>query len=117
MINLAIRWILLALSLILVAWIVPGIAINGFFAALLAALVIGIVNILIRPIVVALTLPINLLTLGLFTFVINALLLMLVAAIVPGFTVAGFGAALIGSILLSILSVVINRASEVLQHA
>lgn len=117
MLNLALRWVLLALSLIFVAWIVPGISIGGFLSALFAALIIGIVNVLIRPIVLALTLPINLLTLGLFTFIINAVLLMLVAVIVPGFTVAGFIAALIGSILLSILSVIINRTSEMLQQA
>jgi len=117
MINYIVRWVLLALSLLLVAWIVPGIQVNGFFAALIAALVIGIVNVLIRPILLAITLPINVLTLGLFTFVVNALLLWLVGAIVPGFLVAGFVPALLGSVLLSILSVIINWASGELQPA
>jgi len=118
MLNYIVRWVLLALALILVAWIVPGISIAGFIAALIAAVVIGIVNVLIRPLLVAITLPINILTLGLFSFVINALLLWLVGAIVPGFHVAGFVSALIGSILLSIFSVIINWASgEVRQQA
>lgn len=117
MLNTIVRWVLLALALILVAWIVPGINIAGFFAALIAAIVIGIVNVLIRPILLAITLPINILTLGIFTFVVNALLLWLVGAIVPGFEVAGFIPALLGSILLSILSVIINWASGELQPA
>lgn len=115
MLNMVVRWILLALALMLVAYIVPGIHVASFLSALVAALVIGVVNLFIRPLVLALTLPINLLTLGLFTFVINALLLMLVAFIVPGFSIAGFGAALIGSILLSILSVLINWTYHKLQ--
>ena len=108
MLNLLVRWVLLAISLLIVAWIVPGISLGGLGTALVAAAVIGIINLFIRPLVVALTLPINILTLGLFTFVINALLLMLAAYIVPGFTVAGFLPALGGSLLLSALSVLIN---------
>lgn len=106
--NLILRWVFFALALLFVAWIVPGISIQGFFTALVAALVIGIVNAVVRPIISFFTLPINVLTLGLFSFVINALMLMLAAFIVPGFTVAGFGAALLGSLLLTILSVIIN---------
>ncbi|OGI00261.1 MAG: hypothetical protein A2104_01765 [Candidatus Melainabacteria bacterium GWF2_32_7] len=117
MLNAIIRWVLLALAVMLVAFIVPGIQVGGFLAALIAALVIGIINLFIRPIVMALTLPINLLTLGLFTFVINALLLWFVGAITPGFTVEGFVPALLGSLLLSILSVLINWTSAQVQHA
>lgn len=106
--NLILRWVFFALALLFVAWIVPGISIHGFFTALIAALVIGIVNAVIRPVIAFFTLPINVLTLGLFSFIINALMLMLAAFIVPGFTVAGFGAALLGSLLLTILSVIIN---------
>lgn len=109
MIGLIVRWVLLALALLAVAAIVPGIKIIGFGTALIVALVIGLINIFIRPIVEILTLPINILTLGLFTFIINALLLWLVAAMVIGFEITGFFAALLGSILLSIFSLVINR--------
>lgn len=109
MLYLLIRWVLFALSLLFVAWVVPGISFSGFIAALWAAIVIGLVNIFIKPILMILTLPINLLTLGLFTFVINALMFLLVAKLVPGFMVEGFLAALLGSIVLSILSMFINR--------
>lgn len=117
MLNAIIRWILLALAIMLVAFIIPGINVAGFWAALIAALVIGLINLFIRPIIMALALPINLLTLGLFTFVINALLLMLAGYLVPGFNVNGFIPALLGSILLSILSVLINWTSGQFQHA
>jgi len=115
MLNAFVRWLLLALGIMLVAYIVPGISVASFWSALLAAIVIGLVNLFIRPVVALLTLPINALTLGLFSFVINALMLMLVAFVVPGFTVAGFVPALIGSILLSIISVLVNRTSQRLQ--
>lgn len=108
MLYMIIRWILFALALAFVAWVIPGVSLVGFTSALWAALVIGLVNIFIKPIFMLLTLPINLLTLGLFTFVINALLFLLVAKLVPGFVVTGFWAALWGSILLSILSLFIN---------
>lgn len=106
---LIIRWILLALTLLFVAWLLPGVHLSGFSAALWAALVIGIINVFIRPILMVITIPINLLTLGLFTFILNALLLMLTAHIVQGFTVDSFLWALAGSILISIVSVFINR--------
>lgn len=109
MINMLVRWVLSALALLFVAWIVPGISFSGFMAAFWAALVMGLVNIFIKPILMVLTLPINLLTLGLFTLIINALMFLLVAKLVPGFMVIGFLAALLGSIVLSILSMLINR--------
>jgi len=109
MISMLIRWILLALSLLFVAWIVPGVSFAGYLAAFWAALVMGLVNIFIRPLLLVLTLPINILMLGLFTFVINALMFLLVAKLVPGFFVAGFLAALLGSIVLSVLSLLIDR--------
>ena len=117
MLNLIVRWVLLAFSLIVMTWIVPGIFVSSFVAALIAAIVIGFINIFVRPLVMFLTLPINLLTLGLFTFVINALLLMLAAYITPGFAVSGFGAALIGSLVLSVFSLLINWAAGELQPA
>lgn len=104
-----IRWVLFAGALLFTAWVVPGISFTGFMSALLAAFVMGLVNIFIRPLFLLLTLPLNLLTLGLFTFVVNALMFLLVAKLVPGFMVEGFLAALLGSIVLSILSLFINR--------
>ncbi len=98
------RWILNAVALLLVAYIYPGVHVESFAAALVAALVLGLVNAFIRPLLVILTLPVTLLTLGLFLFVINALLFWLVAEVVHGFTVTGFGAALLGSILFSLIT-------------
>ncbi|MFA7659210.1 MAG: phage holin family protein [Candidatus Gastranaerophilaceae bacterium] len=109
MLSLLIRWVLFAGALLLTAWIVPGISFAGFMSALLAALVMGLVNVFIRPILLVLSLPLNLLTLGLFTFIVNALMLLLVAKLVAGFMITGFLAALLGSIVLSVLSLFINR--------
>jgi putative membrane protein len=97
-----------ALLLLLVANVVPGIGVGGFGYALLAALVLGVVNAVVRPLLVLLTLPITILTLGLFLLVINALMLMLAAAVVPGFTVAGFGSALLGGLLLAIFNLLVS---------
>lgn len=109
MIRLIIRLVLFALALLFTAWLVPGINFANFQTALLAALVMGLVNIFIRPIILIFTLPLNLITLGLFTFIINALMFLLVAKLVIGFVVTGFLAALLGSIVLSIISVFINK--------
>ncbi len=98
------HWIVNAAALLLVAYLYPGVQVAGFGAALVAALVLGLVNAVIRPILVILTLPVTLLTLGLFLFVINALLFWFVAEILRGFAVTGFGAALVGSILYSIIT-------------
>lgn len=109
MLRLIIRWILFAVALLFTAWLVPGISFTNFQTALLAAFVMGLVNIFIRPIILIFTLPLNLLTLGLFTFVINALMFLLVAKIVAGFIITGFLAALLGSIVLSVISIFINK--------
>lgn len=101
--DLLIRWLLNALALALTAWIVPGIDVTGAGALVVAALVIGLLNALVKPILVVLTLPITILTLGLFLLVLNALLFWLAAAIVPGFSVAGFLAALLGAVVMAIL--------------
>ena len=102
MINLLIRWVISAASLLIVAYFVPGIHVNGFVTALIAAVVIGLVNGTIGALIKLFTFPIRWLTLGLFSLVINALMLMLSAQFVDGFFVSGFMAAFIGSILLSI---------------
>jgi putative membrane protein len=106
MIALLARWLLNAGALLLVAYLYPGVQVNDFVAALIAALVLGLVNAVVRPLLVLLTLPVTLLTLGLFLFVINALLFWLVAELVKGFAVSGFGGALIGSILYSLITLV-----------
>jgi putative membrane protein len=106
MLTLLARWIVNAAALLLVAYVYPGVHVESFFAAAIAALALGLVNALVRPILVILTLPATLLTLGLFLFVINAVLFWFVAEIVRGFTVDGFLAALVGSILYSLVTLV-----------
>lgn len=98
-----------ALSLLLVAHFVPGISISSFYVACIVALILGVLNIFVKPVLVILTLPVTILTLGLFIFVINALLFMFAASFVDGFSVTGFIPALIGSILTSIVSTVAQK--------
>jgi len=102
--SLILRWILGALALMAVSYFIPGITIAGFYSALIAALVLGLLNVLIRPLLMVLTLPINILTLGLFTLVINALLFWLVSSVVKGFNVNGFYPAFFGAIAMSIIT-------------
>ncbi len=97
-------WLLHAALLVLVAYLLPGIRVENFWIALLAALALGLVNTLVRPLLILLTLPAVVLTLGLFLLVINALGLWLVAALVPGFRIASFWDALLGSAIISALS-------------
>ena len=106
MLSLLARWLLNAAALLVVAYLYPGVMVETFFAAMIAALVLGLVNALVRPILVLLTLPVTILTLGLFLFVINALLFWFVAEIVQGFRVTGFWAALVGSVLYSVITLV-----------
>ncbi len=106
MLTLLARWIINAGALLLVAYLYPGVQVGSFTAALIAALVLGLVNAVVRPILVILTLPVTLLTLGLFLFVINALLFWFVAEVVQGFTVTGFVAALVGSLLFSVITTI-----------
>jgi putative membrane protein len=106
MLYLLARWIVNAAALLLVAYLYPGVQVESFLSAALAALVLGLVNAFVRPLLIILTLPVTLITLGLFLFVINALLFWFVAEIVHGFSVSGFGAALLGSILYSLITLV-----------
>lgn len=106
--HILIRWVLNALSLYIVANVVPGIRLTDFGAALIAVIIISLVNALLKPLLLILTLPINLLALGLFTFIINAGLLKLAASISPDFQVDTWGAAIIGSILMSIVSTILQ---------
>lgn len=105
---LLLKWLLSALTLILVAYLVPGIIVASFYSALLAALVLGLVNALIRPILIILTLPVNILTLGLFTLVINALMFLLVSSIVKGFNVSGFWPAFFGALAMWLIGWALN---------
>jgi len=107
-----VRWLLLAAALLLVAQIYPGVAVQGFGAAMIAALVLGLFNAVLRPVLVVLTLPVTLLTLGLFLFVINAVLFYAAAHLLEGFGVRSFGAALIGSLIYSLFGLVIDAALE-----
>ncbi len=106
--SLLLRWLLNALALLAVAYLYPGVRVESFLSAALAALALGLANALIRPILVVLTLPVTIITLGLFLFVINALLFWLVAALISGFAVQGFLSALVGSILYSLITLVVS---------
>ena len=110
--KILVRWLLLAAALLLVAHLYPGVQVTSFGAALLAALVLGLFNALLRPLLVLLTLPVTVLTLGLFLFVINALMFYFAASVLDGFHVNGFVAALIGSLIYSLCGVVIDVALE-----
>ncbi len=107
-----VRWLLLACALLLVAHLYPGVQVASFTSALIAALVLGLLNTLVRPLLVLLTLPVTVLTLGLFLFVINALMFWAAAEVLKGLSVAGFGAALVGSLLYSLCGMVIDAAVE-----
>lgn len=102
--RLMLHWLVNALMLLLVAYLFPSISLNGLLPALFTALLLGLVNTLIRPVLLVLTLPITILTLGLFTLVINGLLFWFVSALVPGFHVAGFWSAFWGALVYSMLS-------------
>lgn len=108
MTGILIRWFILTLSIIAAAYTVEGIAVSGFFAALFAAAVLGILNAVLRPILIVLTLPINILSLGLFTFLINALLLKMVSGVISGFDIHGFWPAVLGALMISIVSWILN---------
>ena len=110
MLKLLAKWLLSAAALLLVAYLYSGVQITSFTAALIAALVIGLLNAVLRPILVLLTLPVTVVTLGLFLFVINALMFWAAAGVLEGFYVRGFVAALIGSLIYSLIGVVIDSA-------
>jgi putative membrane protein len=102
--GIVLRWLVLTLAIVIAAYLFPGIHVSSFGTALLSALVLGILNAFFRPILIILTLPINILTLGLFTFVINAFLLMMTSGVIGGLIVEGFGSALLGSFIISLVS-------------
>ncbi len=106
MIKLINKTLIGALALLLAATIVPGVEIDSLYIAIIAAVVLGILNAVVRPILILLTLPVTLLTLGLFTFVINAALFWFVSTFVEGFSVSGFLAAFLGSLLVSVVTTI-----------
>ena len=108
--KLILKWLLSASALLLVAYLYSGVEVRSFSGALMAALVIGLFNAILRPVLVLLTLPITLVTLGLFLFVINALMFWAASGVLNDFHVRGFGAALLGSLLYSVIGLVIESA-------
>jgi putative membrane protein len=103
-----VRLLVNAAAVFLAANLVPGISVSGYGTVLLAAVILGFVNAIIKPLLIVLTLPLTFLTLGLFIFVVNAICLALVAWVVPGFTIHGFGAALLGALVISVVSWLLN---------
>ncbi len=110
--KLLFKWCLSAMTLMALAQLDAGISVDGFGSALIAAFVIGLFNLFVRPVLVVLTLPVTLLSLGLFLFVINAFLFWAASAVLEGFQVASFGHALIGSLLYAVMGVIIDSALE-----
>lgn len=104
------HWIASAIALAVTAWILPGVAVTSAPALLVAALVLGLLNAVVKPVLVLLTLPLTIVTLGIFYLVLNGLMFALAAAVVPGFRVAGFGWAFLGAILMSVFSMVLASA-------
>lgn len=104
--------VLVALTFLLIDWILPGVSISTIGVAFLAALVFGLVNLIVRPIVMLLTLPLNLLTLGLFSFIVNALMFGLTAMLVPGFVVDTFVTALLGALILALVTAMVSMMTN-----
>jgi len=106
--GILIRWLVLTAAIMFASYLIEGIEIKGFFSALFAAAVLGILNAFFRPILIVLTLPINILSLGLFTFIINAMLLKMASGVISGFEVYGFWSAVFGSLLISVVSWILS---------
>lgn len=102
--KMVLNLLLSTVAIIVTAYVIQDVEVDGFLTALVVAVILGIINAVVKPVIKLLTLPINILTLGLFSFVITALMVMLTAAIVPGFTVTGFLPALLFGILLSLVN-------------
>jgi putative membrane protein len=106
--KLFINWLVYAIAILISAYILPGVSVSGLMVALVLAVVLGAINAFVKPLLIILTLPLTVVTFGLFLFVLNALLIMVAAAIVPGFQVASFAWALLFSIVLSLISSVLG---------
>lgn len=110
--KLIVKWLLSAAALLAVAYLYSGVQVTSFTAALVAAFVIGLLNMILRPVLVVLTLPVTVITLGLFLFVINALMFWAASGVLGGFQVNGFVAALLGSLIYSVFGIIIDAATE-----
>jgi putative membrane protein len=106
--GILIRWLTTTAAIVATSYLLDGIQVSGFFPAIFAAAMLGILNAFFRPIALLLTLPINILSLGLFTFIINALMLKMASGVIPGFGVYGFWTAIFGSLLISVISWLLN---------
>ena len=106
--GILVKWLVLTAAIIIASYVLDGIQVAGFFSAFFAAAILGVLNAFFRPILIILTLPINILTLGLFTFIINALLLKMASGVISGFDVRGFWAAVFGSVIISLISWALN---------
>ena len=104
MASLLIRWLILTAAILAASYLVDGIVVTGFWAAFFAAAILGLLNVFFKPLLIILTLPVNILTLGLFTLVINAALLKIASALIPGFDVHGFWPAVFGAVIISVTS-------------
>lgn len=112
MLNMIIKWVLFAGVIMFTAWLIPGISVDNFWTAMLVCIVITLINIFLKPIISFISMPVNFLTLGLFSFVINAILLWFAGYITPGFSVDGFLSALLGSIILAVFVGFIYNKNE-----
>jgi putative membrane protein len=110
--KILLSWFISALVIMTASYLLPGVHVENFMAALVTAVVLGIINLFIKPFILLLTLPITLLTFGLFALVINAVLILLASNIVPGFTVDGFWWALLFSIVVSFINALLNHADK-----
>lgn len=110
--NFLLSWLINAVAIVIAAYLIPWVTVSSFWVALIVALVLGIINVFLKPILLLLTLPINILTLGLFTFVINAGLILLTDKIVDGFSVGGFWSAVLFSIILAIVNAFLGRLKD-----
>ncbi len=108
MVLILINWLVSAMVIFGVAYVLPGVHVDTFTTAFVVALILGIINAILKPVLLILTLPINIMTLGLFTFVLNALLILLAANFIPGFKVDGFLWALVFGVALSVANTVVN---------
>jgi putative membrane protein len=106
--GMLVRWLILTLSILVASYLIDGIVVRSYAAAFLSAAVLGVLNAFFRPILIIVTLPINILTFGLFTFIINAVLLMMASGVISGFHVHGFWSAVFGSFIISLVSWLLN---------
>ncbi len=110
--RIILHWLVSAAAITIAAFIIPGVHV-GLGGALLGAVILGVLNVILKPVLLILTLPINILTLGLFTLVVNGLVIWLVSLIVPGFSIPGFGAAILFALVLTLINFIFSRARSV----